>query len=213
MDQERQIDPAVQGNRTISTDEELLQRSLNGDEAAFVAIVRRYKDPITNFIYRFIGNYDDAVDIAQETFVRVHRFGHTFLGEVKFSTWLYTIASNLAKSELKRYRRRYGMSLADAFSKSDDDQSWDVPDDSFMPDERVDRTRIAQEVQKALMKVSPTYREMVILRDVQQMSYEEIAAVTETEMGTVKSRINRGRSQLQTELRGLYNELFPTNDV
>lgn len=212
MDSASNTPLSVQGTRTILADEELLQRFLAGDESAFVALVRRYKDPITNFTFRFLGNYDDAVDIAQETFVRVFRFGSTFMGEVKFSTWLYTIASNLAKSELKRYRRRYGTSLSEAFKKGEDDQSWDVPDSTYMPDERVDRTRIGQEVQKALMKVSPTYREMVVLRDVQQMTYEEISAVTNTEMGTVKSRINRGRAQLQVELKELYLELFPSLD-
>lgn len=200
----------MQGTRTIVSDEDLLRQFLNGDERAFVALMRRYKDPITNFAYRFLGNYDDAVDVAQETFVRLHRFGSTFGGEVKFSTWLYTIASNLAKSELKRYRRRNGVTLRDAFAKGDDDQSWDVPDESYMPDERFDRERITQAVQKALMSVSPSYREIVILRDVQQLSYEEIAAVTNTELGTVKSRINRGRAQLQAQLKELYSELFPS---
>jgi len=201
----------MQGNRTSLSDEELLQLFIAGDESAFVALMRRYKDPITNFTFRFVGNYDDAVDIAQETFVRLYRFGNTFMGEVKFSTWLYTIAGNLAKSELKRYRRRNGMSLKDAFSKHDEDQTWDVPDTSYMPDERIDRTRIAQEVQKALMNVSPSYREMVVLRDIQQLTYEEISVITGTELGTVKSRINRGRVQLQAMLKDLYKELFPQN--
>lgn len=209
---ERQTSAAtMQGNRTSLSDEELLQLFIAGDESAFVALMRRYKDPITNFTFRFVGNYDDAVDIAQETFVRLYRFGNTFMGEVKFSTWLYTIAGNLAKSELKRYRRRNGMSLKDAFSKHDEDQTWDVPDTSYMPDERIDRTRIAQEVQKALMSVSPSYREMVVLRDIQQLTYEEISVITGTELGTVKSRINRGRVQLQAMLKDLYKELFPQN--
>jgi RNA polymerase sigma-70 factor (ECF subfamily) len=197
------------------TDEQLLSAFLAGNHAAYGALVRRYKDPITNFAYRFLGNYEDAVDIAQETFVRVFRFGSTFVGEVKFSTWLFTIASNLSKSELKRYRRRYGVSMKDAFGgpgRNDDDASWDVPDTTYMPDERIDRDKIVQEVQRALMHVTPTYREMVILRDVQQLSYEEIAEITQSELGTVKSRINRGRAQLKEQLRDLYHELFALED-
>jgi len=197
--------------RHSATDEELLRRFLDGDEAAFVTLMRRYKEPITTFMYRFLGNYDDAVDVAQETFVRLYRFGHTFIGEVKFSTWLYTIASNLARTELKRYRRRFGTTLGAAFGAGDD-ETWDIPDESYRPDEQVDRTRIVQEVQKALMSVSPTYREVVILRDVQQLTYEEIAEITKTEMGTVKSRINRGRAQLQDRLQALYNEVFPSGE-
>lgn len=202
----------MQSVRHSATDEDLLRQFLAGDESAFVALMRRYKEPITTYTYRFLGNYDDAVDVAQETFVRLYRFGHTFIGEVKFSTWLYTIASNLARTELKRYRRRFGMTFSEMFHVGDTDTSWDIPDVSYMPDEHVDRAKIVQDVQRALMSVSPTYREMVVLRDVQQLSYEEIAAITNTEMGTVKSRINRGRIQLQELLRDLYGEVFPSQD-
>lgn len=203
---------SMQSVRQNTTDEDLLKRYLEGDEAAFVTLMRRYKEPITTYTYRFLGNYDDAVDVAQETFVRLYRFGHTFVGEVKFSTWLYTIASNLARTELKRYRRRFGTSLSEEFSVGEDDSVWDIPDETYRPDDQVDRTRIVQDVQRALLSVSPTYREMVILRDVQQLTYEEIAEITKTEMGTVKSRINRGRAQLQELLRDLYNEVFPSQE-
>lgn len=203
---------SVQVARNSASDEDLLRWFLEGDEAAFVALMRRYKEPITTYTYRFLGNYDDAVDVAQETFVRLYRFGHSFVGEVKFSTWLYTIASNLARTELKRYRRRNGVSLSEAFSIGDDESSWEIPDETYLPDELVDSTRIAQDVQKALLSISPSYREMVVLRDVQQLTYEEIAVITNTEMGTVKSRINRGRAQLQVLLRSLYNEVFPSQE-
>lgn len=195
---------------TQTTDEELLQGFLSGNERCFKDLMHRYREPILNFAYRFIGDYDDAVDIAQETFIRLYRFGHTFQGEVKFSTWLYTIAANLARTELKRYRRRNGSLLSAVFSRGDDAETWDIPDEQFRPDERIDSSHIAQAVQTALMHVSPSYREMVVMRDIQQLSYEEIAQVTGTEMGTVKSRINRGRQQLQTQLRDLYNEVFGT---
>ncbi len=191
------------------SDEELIKKFTEGDEHSFVLLMRRHKDPITNFAFRFLGNYDDAIDIAQETLLRVYRFGHTYAGDVKFTTWLYTIASNLSKSELKRYRRKFGSSLQTTFRKSDEDPSWDIPDETYRPDDRVDNNTIAQSIQSALMKVSPTYREMIILRDLQQLSYEEISEVTKTELGTVKSRINRGRAQLQEQLRGLYAELYP----
>jgi len=193
------------------TDEELIKSFVEGNEKAFVELMRKYKEPITSFSYRFLGDYDDAIDVAQETFVRVYRFAHTFQGEVKFTTWLYAIAANLSKSELKRFRRRNGVSLQKEFRQHEDSDAWDVPDESYKPDERVDRNRVSQEVQIALMKVSPSYREMVILRDIQQLTYEEIASVTETEIGTVKSRINRGRAQLQELLKGLYEEIFGTS--
>lgn len=190
------------------TDVELLARVIDGDNIAFVELMRRYKEPITNFVYRYLGNYDDAIDVAQETFVRVFRFGSSFSGEVKFSTWLFTIASNLSKSELKRYYRRNGTSAQLEFAHSDEDQSWDIPDENYMPDQHIDCEYITQCVQKALMSVSSSYREVVILRDVQQMSYEEIAQIVGIDMGTVKSRINRGRAQLQVLLKDLHTELF-----
>ncbi len=193
-------------------DETLVQEFVAGDERAFVELMRRYKQPIITFVFRFIGSYDDACDIAQETFVRLYRFANTFQGEVKFSTWLYTIAGNLARTELKKYRRKHGTSMQQAFGVGEDQEIWDVPDETYRPDERVDTNTITQEVQKALMRVSPSYREMVVLRDVQQMSYEEIAEITKTELGTVKSRINRGRAQLQEQLKGLYDELFGTTN-
>lgn len=192
-------------------DELLVEEFLGGDERAFVELMRRYKQPIITFVYRFLGSYDDACDVSQETFVRLYRFAGTFQGEVKFSTWLYTIAGNLARTELKKYRRKHGTSLQQAFGIGEDAETWDIPDESYRPDEQVDSNTITQEVQKALMRVSPSYREMVILRDLQQLSYEEIAVITQTELGTVKSRINRGRAQMQEMLKDLYDELFGTS--
>lgn len=189
-------------------DEELLADFLSGNERSFQALMQRHREPILSFAYRFIGDYDDAVDIAQETFIRLYRYAHTFHGEVKFTTWLYTIAANLARTELKRYRRRNGSLLSTVFSNGSDAETWDIPDEQYRPDERVDSSHIAQAVQTALMKVSASYREMVVMRDIQQLTYEEIAQITGTEMGTVKSRINRGRLQLQEQLRDLYHEVF-----
>lgn len=202
----------LSNNSTITSDEELLAKFLSGDERSFVSLMRRYKEPIMSFTYRFLGDYDEATDIAQETFVRLYRFGHTFKGEVKFSTWLYTIAANLSRTELKKYHRRKGTSLQQEFGYDDEQPGYDIPDESYRPDKRVDADKISAEVQTALMTVTPAYREMVVLRDIQHMSYEEICAITDAELGTVKSRINRGRTQLKKKLAGLYDELFGTEN-
>lgn len=205
---ESKVAKDLSNSATITSDEDLLAQFLDGDERSFVSLMRRYKEPIMSFTYRFLGDYDEATDIAQETFVRLYRFGHTFKGEVKFSTWLYTIAANLSRTELKKYRRRMGTSLQQEFGYDDEQAGYDVPDETYRPDERVDADKISAEVQKALMTVTPSYREMVVLRDIQHMSYEEICEITSTELGTVKSRINRGRTQLKKKLSGLYDELF-----
>ncbi len=193
---------------TSMTDEELIKRFQSGDQKAFVLLMRRYKEPITNFVYRFVGNYDESIDIAQETFVRLFRFASKYSETAKFSTWLFTIAANLAKSELRKKKRQDTVSISNYGFTDDNGEDWDIPDQSYAPDTRVDTTIISQRVQIALMSVSPTYREAVIMRDLMQLSYEEICNITNCEMGTVKSRINRGRKQLQEELKDIYEEMF-----
>lgn len=191
-------------------DARLIKLVQQGREDAFVVLMRRYKEPIINFAYRFLGNHDDAIDVAQETFVRLFRYAGTYMGEVKFSTWLYTIASNLAKTELAKYWRKNSVAFS-RLSKDDEGAAeWDVADESYLPDATVDASIIAQKVQAALMRISPSYREVVVLRDIQQLSYEEIAEITQIEIGTVKSRINRGRAQLQEQLKEVYEEMFPS---
>lgn len=193
---------------TSLTDEELIKCFQNGEQKAFVLLMRRYKEPITNFVYRFLGNYDEAVDLAQETFVRLFRFADKYSETAKFSTWLFTIAANLAKSELRKKKRQDTIVMSSIGNNGDGNEEWDIPDRSYTADARVDTSIISQRVQIALMSVSPTYREAVVMRDLMQLSYEEICQITDCEMGTVKSRINRGRKQLQDELKDLYNEMF-----
>jgi RNA polymerase sigma-70 factor (ECF subfamily) len=188
------------------SDEELIIRFQQGDEEAFVVLVRRFKDPLTNYVYRFLGEFDEAHDIVQETFLRVYKHRHSYNQVGKFSTWLYTIASNLAKSELRRGGRRHSYSINDMVTGSGGDRDWDVLDPELTPDSQVDTSIKLRMVQQALMQISSTYREVVILRDIQNMTYEEIAEITGLELGTVKSRINRGRAQLQELLRDIYQE-------
>jgi RNA polymerase sigma-70 factor (ECF subfamily) len=192
---------------TALTDEELITRFQLGDEDAFVALVRRYKDPLTNYVYRFLGGFDEANDIVQDTFLRLYQHRHNYQSEGKFAVWLYTIASNIAKSELRRGGRKYCFSMSGIYGgQGNGEREWDVLDPELGPDAQVDTTFRARLVQKALMQISSSFREVVILRDIQDMSYEEIAEITGLEMGTVKSRINRGRAQLQKLLRNVLQE-------
>jgi RNA polymerase sigma-70 factor (ECF subfamily) len=192
---------------TTLSDEDLIVHFQQGEEDAFVVLVRRFKDPLTNYVYRFVGELDEANDIVQETFLRVYKHRHSYNQVGKFSTWLYTIASNLAKSELRRGGRRHSHSISDILSNpANGERDWDVLDPELTPDSQVDTTIKLRMVQQALMEISSTYREVVILRDIQNMSYEEIADITGLELGTVKSRINRGRAQLQELLRDIYQE-------
>jgi RNA polymerase sigma-70 factor, ECF subfamily len=186
------------------TDEELiLEFQLNNTVKAFEILVQRYKNPLTNYIFRFLGDYETCADIVQETMIKVYKNKDSYKSIAKFSTWIYTIAGNLARTEYQRRKRRNIFSIN---SYGEDDETFDIPDESARPDVITDSGIKEEIIQKALMKVSDSYREMVVLRDIQDLSYEEIAEVTGITVGTVKSRINRGRNQLQKLLKDIYKE-------
>lgn len=193
-------------NKTYSglTDEELIKEFQDSNAVeAYEILVKRYKDPLMNFVYRFVGDKDVSTDIVQDTMIKFYINKDSYKSFAKFSTWIYTIAGNLAKNELKRRKRRVILSL----HNDDEDKVIQVEDKSyFAPDREADSGIKSEIIQKALMKVKEVYREVVILRDVQEFSYEEIAEITGLSIGTVKSRINRGRTQLQKLLKKIYNE-------
>ena len=186
------------------TDEELiLEFQQNDTIKAYEILVQRYKNPLINYVYRFLGDYEACVDIVQETMIKVYRNKDSYKSIAKFSTWIYTIAGNLARTEYQRRKRRNVFSIN---SMREDDETFDIPDESMRPDDITDSGIKDEIIQKALLKVSDAYREMVLLRDIQELSYEEIAEVTGIAVGTVKSRINRGRAQLQKMLKDIYKE-------
>lgn len=189
---------------TTLTDEELIKEFQdNNTLEAYEILVKRYKDPLTNFVYRFVGDKDVCTDIVQDTMIKFYLNKDSYKSFAKFSTWIYTIAGNLAKNELKRRKRRTILSL----HNDDEEKSLQIEDKSFiMPDRATDNQIKSGMIQKALLKVKEVYREVVILRDIQNLSYEEIAEITGLSIGTVKSRINRGRTQLQKLLSNIYNE-------
>ena len=186
------------------TDEELiLEFQKNDTEQAFEILVQRYKNPLTNFVFRFLGDYELCADVVQETMIKVFRYKDTYSSVAKFSTWIYTIAGNLARTEYRRQRRRSFFSISDY---GDESKQYDIPDESYRPDKITDSGIKEEQIQKALLKVKPVYREAVVLRDIQGLSYEEISGILGVNEGTVKSRINRGRAVLQELLKDIYNE-------
>ena len=187
------------------SDEELLELSLSGDLCAFEVIVNRYKDRLYSFVLRFICDQEVAQDIVQETFLRAYRKRADFRAIAKFSTWIYTIAGNLAKSELRR-RKRWRFLRLD--SSDDDETSFELPDNTNRPDRIVETMLTEPRIKAALGKLPDKYREAVLLRDVEGFDYDEIADITGCPLGTVKSRINRGRLKLQDELRDLADAIL-----
>ena len=184
------------------SDHDLIEQAKQGDEDAFAEIVRRYKNPIVNYLYRFLNDYEEAVDLAQETFVRVYFAIDRYHRGFAFSTYIYRIATNLAISEIRRRRRRRLLSLSGLFQSDHDETTEYQPrDERILPDaELVDDER-SQVIAKAIAALPERYRVAIILRDVQGRSYEEIAAIMELGLGTTKSRINRGRGLLREKLK------------
>lgn len=189
--------------RELSDEELILEFQKNNTEDAFNILVQRYKNPLTNFVFRFLGDFEVCNDVVQETMIKVYRYKDSYSSVAKFSTWVYTIAGNLARTEYRRKQRRNIFSINDY---GEEHSTFDLPDESYRPDVITDSGIKDEIIQKALLKVKETYREAVILRDIQGMSYEEISEILGVNEGTIKSRINRGRAQLQELLKDIYKE-------
>ena len=163
----------------------------------FQELVRRYKDRIVHYIYRYVGQRATAEDLAQECFVRVFRNVAQYDPHAKFSTWIYTIATNLAKDEFKRRARHPARSL-DWQSSESSDTTRDLPgargSTTREPHIIVEKQELRDQIQDALRKLKDDDREILVLREIQQMPYDEIARILGVPMGTVKSRISRARA-------------------
>lgn len=177
-------------------DAALVRRYLAGTERAFAVLVIRYQSRLLNFIARTIGDRDRAEDLVQEAFIRVARHLHRFDDSKKFSTWIYTIASNLAKNEL-RNRARSPLVLFQALTggrDAEEDRPLEFEDKSDTPDVQLDRREMRAVVDAAVSRLPKHHREVFVLRELEGRPYEEIAEITRTNLGTVKSRLNRARA-------------------
>jgi RNA polymerase sigma-70 factor (ECF subfamily) len=176
-------------------DSALVAAFLDGEKRAFNLLVDRYQGRLLNFVYRTTGDRERAEDLVQETFIRVYRHLHRFDQSKKFSTWIYTIASNLAKNEL-RNRSRNPLVLFQAIKKNwDADQKpleWE--DNTFRPDDLFRKRHLRQMVESAVEELPEHHRVVFVLRELEGKTYEEIAEITSCNLGTVKSRLNRARN-------------------
>jgi RNA polymerase sigma-70 factor, ECF subfamily len=179
------------------SDEELIRRFQDGDIYAFDAIVNRYKDPLLNFAYRFLSNLEEAEDVVQETFLRIFRNKHAYRQIAKFSTWVYTIAGNLAKTELRKRKRRKYVYISDM---GFDDKDYEIEDTQANTEKEVESLFQEKYIQKAIAELAPRFRQVILLVDVQEMPYEEVSKIMGVPLGTVKSRVNRARLKLQSKL-------------
>jgi RNA polymerase sigma-70 factor, ECF subfamily len=190
-------------SETQISDEDLIEKFQRGDIYAYELIVKRYKDQLLNFVYRFLSNHEEAEDVVQETFLRVYRNRHAYQRVAKFSTWIYTIAGNLARTELRRRNRRRIFSLS---SMGVEDKEYEISDDMLSPERHTNTVLSEEIIQKEINRLSPKFREVIILRDIQELSYEEISKIIRVPIGTVKSRVNRARLRLQSRLKHLLDK-------
>ena len=180
------------------SDEILISKFQQGDRDAYTKLVNKYKDRIVNFIYRYMGDFDVAQDLAQDTFYKLYINKNSYKEVAKFSTWLFTIAANLAKTELRKVKRRKTFSVS---SLSNDDKEFvlQIPQSEYVDEQR--DVGQAQILQSALLELDEEFRLIIILREIQELSYELISKILELPLGTVKSRLNRGKLKLREILK------------
>ena len=185
------------------SDEDLMARVAEDDERAFPELVRRFQSRVTNLISRVLNDRNGADDLAQEVFVRVFVHRRNYRRGSKFSTWLFTIAANLAKNEIRRRVRRRNWFSLDALQEMLGDSASQLADKTEGHDTGLEREQLRDEVGKAIATVPEKYRLALVLRDIEGLPYEEIAEVLGIPGGTVRSRINRARGMLKRKLQPL----------
>ena len=172
-------------SEAIISDHELMHRFVHGEELAFVELVRRHQRPVSSYLLRIIGSRARAEELAQEVFLRVFRHRFDYTRQAAFTTWCYTIATNLARDEIRSLRRRPVRTGLEGLQE--------ILPGGEEPGETLGRQEMQALVRKALGSLVPPFREVLVLRDLQERSYEDIAGILGLELGTVKSRINRAR--------------------
>mgnify|MGYP000731621043 CR=1 FL=1 len=190
------------------TEQELVRAAAGGDTEAFERLVRTYENKIYHLALRMCGSSEEASDIAQEAFLAAWRGLPSFRGEANFATWLYRLTSNAAIDYLRRQKKERGdMSL------DDEDLGLDAVDTGPGPQDAAERTEVRTAVAAGLQQLSEGHRQVLVLREIQGLSYEEIADVLEVDLGTVKSRISRARTALRKILleNGNLSGYLPSN--
>ncbi len=182
------------------TDQEIIQLALDGREAAYRELLRRYERPIFSLIYRMVRDRELAEDLAQECFVRALNALHTYRPEFKFSSWIFKIANNVAIDYLRR-RKLETLSLQGAPDARDPEEAeataLALPHPGESPLERLEARELGSAIERAIGQLRPEYRACIILRHIEGRPYEEIAEILELPLGTVKTYIHRARAQLK----------------
>ena len=187
---------AALNNLSAFADCDLVTRAMAGREDGFEELVRRYQRPIAAYVYRMVGDYEAALDLTQEVFIKVYNSLQRYRSEFKFSTWIYKIAHNSAVDHLRRSNNR-----EQALVKEFEGEQYDLPFESrrLSPEQESERAERRAEIERVVRQLPSTYRELVQLRHAHDMSYDEIAEVTGLPLGTVKNRLFRAREVLRQQ--------------
>lgn len=194
------LNPRRARHRTLRrmSDEDLMSLLQEGEGDAFEMLEKRHSRRIYNFLFKYTRDRQLTEDLVQETFLRVYKSRYSYRRIAKFTTWLYTIAGNLARTE---YRKRTRVTLLSLHSNGAlSEYEVEIPDESHVPDVQADLTIEHERVQRAIDHLPDIFREVVVLRGVQDLTYDEIQEITGIPLGTIKSRIHRGRSLLERML-------------
>ena len=178
------------------SDEKLILRFQEGDINAYNELVKRYKDRLLNFVFRYFNNREQAEDVVQDTLIKLYTHASYYKNIAKFSTWIFTIAKNNALTELRKNKRKQTDSLW-----TDDGKVIDINSNDQTLDRRVQNEIAVDQLNKFLDEIPENFRMAVVLRDFQELSYDEISKILEIPIGTIKSRINRGRIQLAEKMK------------
>lgn len=189
-------EPSDMNDKFKYSDEKLILRFQEGDINAYNELVKRYKDRLLNFVLRYFNNVEQAEDVVQDTLIKLYTHASYYKNVAKFSTWIFTIAKNNALTELRKNKRKKTDSLW-----TDDGQVIDINSKEESLDSKVQNEIAIDHLNKFLDEIPENFRMAVVLRDFQELSYEEISKILEIPIGTIKSRINRGRIQLAEKMK------------
>jgi RNA polymerase sigma-70 factor (ECF subfamily) len=190
------VSPVFSRDLSAASDRELVAIAVNGFDGSFEELVRRYQRPIAAYVYRMVGNYESALDLTQEIFIKVYNSLSRYRAEFKFSTWIYKIAHNAAVDHLRRSSTREQSLVAGTES-----DSFELPIESshLTPEQESERKERRGEIESVVRALPSNYRELIILRHSQDLSYEEIVEVTGLPLGTVKNRLFRAREMMRQQ--------------
>ena len=188
--------PAYLQDLTAANDRDLVANAISGFEGSFEELVRRYQRPISAYVYRMVGDYESALDLTQEIFIKVYNSLHRYRSEFKFSTWIYKIAHNSAVDHLRRTATRELSLMGEC-----DGEQFELPIESnrLTPEQESERKERRVEIESVVRTLPASYRELITLRHSQDLTYEEIVEVTGLPLGTVKNRLFRAREMMRQQ--------------